>query len=1220
MGRKEENIKKAQALLHLKDRIRNIGTAAHIDHGKCLSAESRAWVNGRWVRAGDLWSQFADRRPVPNEYGADVRDVRSDSLWTQSLDLSSGATRFAQITHMWRLRATEPLLEIESRDGRRVKTTPEHPFVVASGDGLAYREAKGLRRGDILAVPRRLLSRGDQDEDWGSLREAIVRKLAADPRFRFELKPDAQDRLGVADLIDGIGLLRLSRTLRIPLADLCAAIDFVSVRFQGHRGRLSQKVRLPRREEMESFFWLVGLLYGDGDGQVRIHMTDEEMLERARQVMHQLTGRASISRHSRAPFLNPGSSTFIKLLQVAFGYPPKRKAWSIRLPDLLHVAPLPVAAAFIQGYFDADGTVEKARSAVSATSVSEEFLDELQLLLLRFGVRSIFLRRQGKNTLYISGRQNLARMPQFSDPEKAALQKELESKSGTSYAVDLLPVDLKRLGRGGWKSRFYASAGQRPSAVSLMSMAGLDLTSVKPLLSEDLAFVEVKAIRSAKAEWVYDFSVPGPQNFVAEGLFIHNTTLSDSLIAGAGMISEELAGQQLFMDYDEQEQARGITINAAIASMVHDFEGGQYLINLIDTPGHVDFGGDVTRAMRAIDGVIILVDSVEGIMPQTETVIRQALKERVRPALFINKVDRLVNELKISPDQMQQRFTKIITEVNNRIRKWLPEDMGEKWMVHVEAGSVAFGSAYHKWALSVPFMKKSGITFKDVYKHCQDGTMKELAKKAPLHSVVLNMVIRHLPNPLEAQKIRIPIIWKGDMESPVGKAMLSVDENGPVGFMVTKIIVDPQAGEVAAGRLFSGKVRRGQELWVIGMPKPQRAQTVAMIVGPDRIPVDEIDAGNVVAVVGLKDAIAGSTVSDDKEMQTFEKIVHYSDPVVTIAVEAKSTSDLPRLVEALRLIAKADPSIVVEINQETGEHLISGMGELHLEITIYRVQNDYKIPVTTSPPIVVYREGVRATGGPFEGKSPNKHNRFYMEVEPLEDKIVQAIRAGEIASGQRIKDSKALAKKLEELGMDRNESKNVVWIHDTNMLIDATKGIQYLHETMELIKEAYIEAMSKGPLAGEKAMGLKVRLVDAKLHEDSVHRGPAQVIPAARSSIYGAMVQGGRSLLEPIQKVFINVPQDFMGAALGEIQSRRGVIEDINQEGEITVIHAKAPVAEMFGFASAIRSATQGRALWSTENSGFEPVPPNLQPEVVRAIRTRKGLPPEPYDEAYYAA
>ncbi|HYM38810.1 MAG TPA: elongation factor EF-2 [Thermoplasmata archaeon] len=698
------------------------------------------------------------------------------------------------------------------------------------------------------------------------------------------------------------------------------------------------------------------------------------------------------------------------------------------------------------------------------------------------------------------------------------------------------------------------------------------------------------------------------------------TTLSDSLIAGAGMISEELAGSQLFMDYDEQEQARGITINAAIASMVHELDGQQYLINLIDTPGHVDFGGDVTRAMRAIDGVIILVDAVEGIMPQTETVIRQALKERVRPVLFINKVDRLVNELKISQEQMQQRFVKIITEVNQRIRKQLPEDLGTRWALNVEAGNVAFGSAFHKWAVSVPFTKKTGIGFKDVYKHCQEGTMKELAKKASLHHVVLEMVIKHLPNPLEAQKVRIPVIWKGDLESPVGKSMLAVGESGPVAFMVTKIIVDPQAGEVAAGRLYSGKIVRGQELWVIGMPKPQRAQTVAMIVGPDRIPVEEIDAGNVVAVVGLKDAVAGSTVSDDKDMQPFEKIVHYSEPVVTVAVEAKSTSDLPKLIEALRLLAKADPSIQVEINQETGEHLISGMGELHLEITIYRVQNDYKIPVTTSPPIVVYRECVTGKGGPFEGKSPNKHNRFYMEAEPLELKVVQAIRAGEIASGQRIKDSKVLAKKLEELGMDRDEAKNVVWIQDQNMLIDATKGIQYLNETMELIKEAFIEVMNRGPLAQEKGMGLKIRLVDAKLHEDSVHRGPAQVIPAARNAIYGAMVQGGRTLLEPITKVFINVPQDYMGAALGDIQSRRGVIEDINQEGEVTVIQAKAPVAEMFGFASAIRSATQGRALWSTENAGFEPVPKDLLGEVVRSIRTRKGLPPEPYDEAYYSA
>jgi len=698
------------------------------------------------------------------------------------------------------------------------------------------------------------------------------------------------------------------------------------------------------------------------------------------------------------------------------------------------------------------------------------------------------------------------------------------------------------------------------------------------------------------------------------------TTLSDSLIAGAGMMSEEAAGEQLFMDYDEQEQARGITINAAIASMVHEFDGKAYIVNLIDTPGHVDFGGDVTRAMRAIDGVIILDDAVEGVMPQTETVIRQAIKERVKPVLFINKVDRLINELKLDADRMQQRFVKIITEVNARIVKLLPDELKGPWALKVDSGNVAFGSARNKWAISVPYMKKTGITFKEIYRYLSEEKQDELSKRAPLHQVVLDMVIHHLPNPLVAQRMRIPVIWKGDLGAGVGKTMMDCKENGPVGYMVTKIIVDPQAGEVAAGRLFSGKIKRGQELWVSGMPQPQRVQTVAMIVGPERIPVEEIDAGNVVAVIGLKDAIAGSTVSDDKAMQPFEPIVHYSEPVVTVAIEAKSTADLPKLVEVLRKIAKADPSIEVEINQETGEHLMSGMGELHLEITQYRIVNDYKVPITASTPIVVYRERVRHEGGPFEGKSPNKHNRFYVEVEPLEDKVVDAIHEGTIPSGQRIKDAKALQKQLQDLGMDREEARNVVWIQDTNMLLDVTKGIQYLNETMELVKEAFMEAMTKGPLAQERSMAMKVRIADAKLHEDSVHRGPAQVIPAVRSAIYGAMVQGERILMEPIQKLFLNLPQDVMGAAIGDVQSRRGVIDNIEQEGEATSIASKVPVAEMFGFATAIRGATQGRVLWSTENAGFQPVPAELQPDVVRKIRERKGLQPEPYDEAYYAA
>ncbi|MEM4276698.1 MAG: elongation factor EF-2 [Thermoplasmata archaeon] len=697
------------------------------------------------------------------------------------------------------------------------------------------------------------------------------------------------------------------------------------------------------------------------------------------------------------------------------------------------------------------------------------------------------------------------------------------------------------------------------------------------------------------------------------------TTLSDNLIAGAGMMSEELAGKQLLLDFDEQEQARGITINAASASMVYNFKGQEYLINLIDTPGHVDFGGDVTRAMRAIDGVIILCCAVEGVMPQTETVIRQAIKEKVRPILFVNKVDRLINELQVTPEQMQQRLSNIVNEVNEKIRKLLPPELRDKWALRVESGNVIFGSAFNNWAITVPYMKKTGINFKQIYEYCRNQDQKTLAKKAPLHEVLLEMVITHLPDPLEAQKLRIPVIWHGDLESVHGKAMMNCDPDGPVAFMVTKIIVDPHAGEVAVGRLYSGKIVKGQELWVIGMPNPNRAQMVALTVGADRIPVDEIDAGNVVAVSGLKDAIAGSTVSSDPTMVPFEKIVHYSDPVVTVAIEAKHTKDLPRLIDVLRTIAKADPSIQVEINQETGEHLMSGMGELHLEITTYRIVNEHKVEIKTSPPIVVYRECVAGRGGPFEGKSPNKHNRFYFEVEPLQPAVVEAIRSGEIETEGRIKDAKALAKKLQDLGMDKEEAKGVVAFVGTNVLLDMTKGIQYLHETMELIKEAFEEAMNQGPLANEKCMAMKVMLVDAKLHEDSIHRGPAQVIPAARSAIYGAMCQAGRVLYEPIQKVFINVPEDQMGNAIREIQQRRGIIEDMRQEGDITVVQGKCPVGEMFGFAASIRSATSGRALWSTENAGFEPMPREVQEKVVRQIRERKGLKPEPYDAAYYA-
>ncbi len=700
-----------------------------------------------------------------------------------------------------------------------------------------------------------------------------------------------------------------------------------------------------------------------------------------------------------------------------------------------------------------------------------------------------------------------------------------------------------------------------------------------------------------------------PEQIRNMGIVAHidhgKTTLSDNLLAGAGMISEELAGQQLYLDFDEQEKERGITINAANVSMVHEYKGKEYLINLIDTPGHVDFGGDVTRAMRAVDGVIVVVDAVEGVMPQTETVLRQALRENVKPVLFINKVDRLIRELELTPDQMQEKLMRVILEVNKLIKAMKPEKYKE-WMLKVEDGSVAFGSALYKWAVSVPAMKETGIGFKEVYQYLKNDNSKELAKKSPLHKVVLDMVIRHLPNPIEAQKERIRIIWRGDINSPEGQAMVMCDPKGPVALMITKIIVDPHAGEVAVGRLFSGTLKPGMELYIVDRKAKNRVQTVGLFMGPKRVEVPEVPAGNIVAVVGLRDAVAGSTCSTLEHFEPFEEIKHISEPVVTMAIEAKNPRDLPKLIEVLRQLAKEDPTLHVTLNEETGEHLISGMGELHLEVKVEKIRREKGIEVITSPPIVVFRETVTTTSPVVEGKSPNRHNKFYIVVEPLPGDVIKLFREENIDI--RKADKKELRKKLIDAGLSKEEAAGIVDYYEGNVLCDVTKGIQYLNETMDLIVQGFREAMSAGPLAKEPCMGVKVKLVDCKLHEDAVHRGPAQVIPAVRGAIYAAMLQANPTLLEPYQKVFITVPQDMLGNVTREIQGRRGQILEMRTEGDLVTIVAKAPVKEMFGFAGAIRSATAGKAMWSVEHAGFEPVPQALLENFIMEVRKRKGL------------
>lgn len=685
------------------------------------------------------------------------------------------------------------------------------------------------------------------------------------------------------------------------------------------------------------------------------------------------------------------------------------------------------------------------------------------------------------------------------------------------------------------------------------------------------------------------------------------TTFSDNLLAGAGMMSMELAGKQLVLDFHEDEKERGITIDSANVSMVHEFDKDHYLINLIDTPGHVDFGGDVTRAMRAVDGAIVLCCAVEGIMPQTETVLKQALKERVKPVLFINKVDRLIKEVKLTPEQMQNKFIGIINDVNRLINQIAPKEYKHKWQVSVQEGSVAFGSAFHNWALSFSYMQKNKLTFKDVIDTYKNDKVKELADKAPLHEIILNMVIKHHPNPLEAQGYRIPKIWHGDLESIEGKALLNCDPNGPVAFNCYKIEMDKYAGEVAAGRLFSGTVKRGDEVYMNMAKKGVRLQQVLIYKGAQRTQLDEIPAGNVIGLVGLKGIFAGETVST-KSTEPFEAIKHLFEPVITKSIEAKKPSDLAKLIEVLRKVGKEDPSLVIEINEETGENLMHGMGELHLEVIENRIRTEKGLDIIAGEPIVCYRETVFRKSEEMEGKSPNKHNKFFIIVEPLDNSVYQAIKSGELPEMKLRRKDKAIFDQLRELGIESKEAPDWKQLYRSNAFIDNTRGIVHIGEVMEMCLDAFKQVMDEGPLARERGVKLKVRLMDCKLHEDAIHRGPAQVVPAVRTAIKEAMLNAGAVMFEPLQILQIEAPAEYLGALSKLIQNRRGQLLEMNQEAEHVTIKAKMPVAEMFGLSSDLRSATGGRGVQYLVDQVFERIPTDLQPKVIKRIRQRKGL------------
>ena len=703
---------------------------------------------------------------------------------------------------------------------------------------------------------------------------------------------------------------------------------------------------------------------------------------------------------------------------------------------------------------------------------------------------------------------------------------------------------------------------------------------------------------------------------IATSAHIHHgkTAFTDNLLAASGYMAAKYAGSldegmSTWQHKDEQE--RLMTVDSANVSMVHSFQGQEFLINLIDTPGHIDFGGNVTRAMRAIDGTVVLVCASEGIMPQTETVMKQALRERVKPVLFINKVDRLIKEMLFTPEQIQKRITDIILEFNRLVEQIAETEFKQKWKVSIQDGSVAFGSARDNWALSLQFMQKKNVSFKDVqriYELSEEERQEWVWKNAPLHEIILDMVIKHLPNPVDAQKYRIPKIWRGDIESEFGKDLINCNSKGKVAFVVTRIMIDQKSGrEVSAGRLYSGTIREGMNVYLNNAKQTQRVAQVFMYQGIKPEIIDEVPSGNVFALVGIA-GNAGDTITENPE-QPFEELKHIFEPVITKSIEPTKPQDLSKLVEVLKKVGKEDPSVKIEINQETGENLISGIGELHLEIIEGRIKEEKGLAVKTGPPIVVYRETVaRKNADATEGKSPNKHNKLYFYVEPLEPHIRELIKNGELPEGKIKKKDLKLRDTLVDVGWDNDTAFAIKDIYKGNMFIDLTKGNVQLSESIQLVIEGFEQVIDAGPLAREPCFGVKVILIDAKLHEDAIHRGPAQMYPAVRDGIKLAFMTAAPTLFEPVQTHLIEAPVENTGDVSKLVMNKRGNIIEMNQEGAHSFIKAKLPVSEMLGWSSDLRSATAGRGSSSLMDQTFERVPTELQERVIKQIRERKGL------------
>jgi len=798
------------------------------------------------------------------------------------------------------------------------------------------------------------------------------------------------------------------------------------------------------------------------------------------------------------------------------------------------------------------------------------------------------------------------------------------------------------------------------------------------------------------------------------------STLTDSLLSKAGIIASAKAGETRATDTRKDEQERCITIKSTAISMYFEMEEKDlafvkqtkekdckgFLINLIDSPGHVDFSSEVTAALRVTDGALVVVDCVSGVCVQTETVLRQAIAERIKPVLFMNKMDRALLELQLEQEDLFLTFQRIVENVNVIIATYADDD-GPMGIVRVDPAnaSVGFGSGLHGWAFTLKqfaeiYAAKFGVDvdklmkklwgenffnpktkkwakkkdddnkrsfcmyvldpiykmFDAIMNFKKDETDKlldrlelkskmkheELALEGkplmkavmrnwlPAGEAMFQMIVIHLPSPVTAQKYRAAALYEGPADDAACQGMMACDPNGPLMMYISKMVPTSDKGRFYAfGRVFSGKIATGQKVRIMGpnfVPGKKEdlyeksIQRTILMMGRYIEAIEDVPCGNICGLVGVDQFLVKTgTITTFKEAHNMKVMKFSVSPVVRVAVEPKNAADLPKLVEGLKRLAKSDPMVQCMI-EESGEHIIAGAGELHLEICLKDLEEDHaQIPIKQSDPVVSYRETVSEESSMMcLSKSPNKHNRLFMKAVPMPEGLPEDIDSGEVSNKQDFKiRGRYLADKYE---YDITEARKI-WCFgpDTmgpNIVIDATKGVQYLNEIKDSVIAGFQWASKEGVLCDENMRGVRFNIYDVTLHTDAIHRGGGQIIPTARRVLYASTLTASPRLMEPVYLVEIQCPENAVGGIYGVLNRRRGHVFEESQVVGTPMFHVKAylPVNESFGFTADLRSNTGGQAFpqcvfdhWQVMQG--DPMDESSKPfAICRDTKKRKGL------------